>query len=194
MYKNRSNPVYYILTNIISLDTVDFTECDPMLRITTLWFSESMSPLSETDDIVQMFFSIHNSWGIVTSFISHSTKSVPSTLSVSKWNLQILLLNINASFLCIKNDFQLNRPVILRIFSSKWELIATVSKLTFYRSIWWIEYTVKRLQKSVQGKIGKFMSKLCHALIRQNFALKLFKVKAFWKQIEKKWAFHWKNY
>ena len=34
------------------------------------------------------------------------------------------------------------RPVILRIFSSKWELIATVSKLNFYQSIWWIEYTV----------------------------------------------------
>ena len=54
--QNRSNPVYYILTNIISLDTVDFTECDPMLRITTLWFSESMSPLSETDDIIQNDF------------------------------------------------------------------------------------------------------------------------------------------
>ena len=27
---------YYIPTNVISLDTVDFTECDPMLRITTL--------------------------------------------------------------------------------------------------------------------------------------------------------------
>ena len=87
-----------------------------------------------------------------------------------------------------------NRPVILRIFSSKWELIATVSKLSFYQSIWWIEYTVKSLQKSVQGKIGKFMSKLCHAIMRPNFALKLFKVKAFGKQIEKTWAFHWKKY
>ena len=86
------------------------------------------------------------------------------------------------------------RPVILRIFSLKWELIATVSKLSFYQSIWWIEYTVKSLQKSVQGKIGKFISKLCHAIMRQNFALKLFKVKAFWKHIEKTWAFHWKKY
>ena len=41
---------YYIPINVISLDTVDFTECDPMFRITTLWFSESISPLSETDD------------------------------------------------------------------------------------------------------------------------------------------------
>ena len=40
----------------ISLDTVDFTECDPMLRITTLWFSESISPLSETDDVVHNVF------------------------------------------------------------------------------------------------------------------------------------------
>ena len=43
---------YYIPINVLSLDTVDFTECDPMLRITTLWFSESISPLSETDDVV----------------------------------------------------------------------------------------------------------------------------------------------
>ena len=85
------------------------------------------------------------------------------------------------------------RPVILRIFSPKWELIATVSKLSFYQSIWWIEYTVKSLQKSMQGKIGKFMSKLCHAIMRQIFALKLFKVKAFWKQIEKHDYFIEKN-
>ena len=44
--------IYYIPINVISLDTVDFTECDPMLRITTLWFSEPISPLSETDDVV----------------------------------------------------------------------------------------------------------------------------------------------
>ena len=31
--------------------------------------------------------------------------------------------------------FQRVRPVILRIFSPKWELIATVSKLSFYQSI-----------------------------------------------------------
>ena len=49
-------PFYYIPTNVISLDTVDFTECDPMLRITTLWFSESVLPLSETDDIVHNVF------------------------------------------------------------------------------------------------------------------------------------------
>ena len=48
--------IYYIPTNVISLDTVDFTGCDPMLRITTLWFSESKSPLSETDDVVHNVF------------------------------------------------------------------------------------------------------------------------------------------
>ena len=48
--------IYYIPTNVISLDIVDFTECDPMLRITTLWFSESISPLSETDDVVHNVF------------------------------------------------------------------------------------------------------------------------------------------
>ena len=45
---------YYIPINILSLDTVDFTECDPMLRITTLWFSEFISPLSETDNLVHV--------------------------------------------------------------------------------------------------------------------------------------------
>ena len=70
-----------------------------MLRITTLWFSESISPLSETDDEVHNM-SMHNAWGIVKSFKLHSTKSVPINLSLSKWNLQILLLNINASVIC----------------------------------------------------------------------------------------------
>ena len=50
------NSFYYIPINVIILDTVDFTECDPMLRITTLWFSESISPLSETDDVVHNVF------------------------------------------------------------------------------------------------------------------------------------------
>ena len=46
--------------NVITLDTADFTECDPMLRITTLWFSESILPLSKTDEVVHNVFSIHN--------------------------------------------------------------------------------------------------------------------------------------
>ena len=37
----------------------------------------------------------------------------------------------------------------------------------------------------MQGKIGKFMSKLCYAIKRHNVALKPFKVKASLKQIEK---------
>ena len=44
--------IHYIPINVISLDTVDVTKCEPMLRITTLWFSESISPLSKTDDEV----------------------------------------------------------------------------------------------------------------------------------------------
>ena len=67
---------YYIPINVLSLDTVDFIECDPMLRITTLWFSESISPLSETDDVIHNVFLNTNAWGIVTSFISHRTKYV----------------------------------------------------------------------------------------------------------------------
>ena len=47
---------YYIHINILSVDTVDFPECDPMLRITKMWFSESISPLSETDDVVHNVF------------------------------------------------------------------------------------------------------------------------------------------
>lgn len=34
------------------LDTVNFTECDPISRITTQWVSDSVSPLSDTDDVV----------------------------------------------------------------------------------------------------------------------------------------------
>ena len=40
--KIEGDMFYHIPTNVFSLDTVDFTECDPMLRITTLWFSESI--------------------------------------------------------------------------------------------------------------------------------------------------------
>ena len=39
-----------------------------LLRITTLWFSESISALSKTDDIAHNVFPKHNAWGIVTSF------------------------------------------------------------------------------------------------------------------------------
>ena len=56
IYTTHLNVFYYIPINILSLDTVDFTECDPMRRITTLWFSESISPLSETDDVVHNVF------------------------------------------------------------------------------------------------------------------------------------------
>ena len=108
VYSPSNNVFNYIPINILSLDTVDFKECDPMLRITTLWFSESISPLSETDDIVHNVFLNTNAWGIVMLFISHRTKYVQSTLSVSKWSLQIQLLSINASFWCILNDFHLN--------------------------------------------------------------------------------------
>ena len=50
------NGLYYIPSNVITIDTVDFTECDQMLWITTLWFSESISPLSETDEVVHNVF------------------------------------------------------------------------------------------------------------------------------------------
>ena len=56
LYYISCMPFYYIPINFISLDTVDFTECDLMLRITTLWFSESISPLSETVDVVHNVF------------------------------------------------------------------------------------------------------------------------------------------
>ena len=84
---------YYIPINVLSLDTVDFTDCDPMLRITTLWFSESISPLSETDDVVHNVFLHTNAWGVVTSFISHRTNYVQSTSSVTNPTP-----SINASF------------------------------------------------------------------------------------------------
>ena len=71
--------LYYIPINVLSLDTVDFTECDPMLQITTLWFSESISPLSETDDVVHNVFL--NTQGMRYCDVVHIApyKSVPST-------------------------------------------------------------------------------------------------------------------
>ena len=57
VYVYHISTIYYIPINVIGLDTVDFTEFDPMLRITTLWFSESISPLSGTDDVVHNVFS-----------------------------------------------------------------------------------------------------------------------------------------
>ena len=58
--------IYYIglpinLINVPSFDTVDLTECDPTLRITSLWFSESISPLSETDDVLHKQSSLSTS-------------------------------------------------------------------------------------------------------------------------------------
>ena len=47
-------------------------------------FSESISPLSETDDIVHNVFLNTNAWGIVRSFISLRAKYVQSTLSFFK--------------------------------------------------------------------------------------------------------------
>ena len=91
---------------------------------TTLWFSESISPLSETDDVVHNVFLNTNAWGIVTSFISSRTKYVQSTLSVSKWSLHIILLSINASFWCILNDFQL--ITLLRGYSTQEKIITMV--------------------------------------------------------------------
>ena len=44
--------IYYIPINDPCFDTVDFTECDLIFRITTLWFSDFLSPLSETDDVI----------------------------------------------------------------------------------------------------------------------------------------------
>ena len=51
--------VYYVPINVISLDTFDFKECDEVMRTKTLWFSESISPLSETEEVV------HNVYGTV---------------------------------------------------------------------------------------------------------------------------------
>ena len=51
VYVNKYN-LYYIPINVISPYTFDFIECNLMLQITTLWFSESLSLLSETVDVV----------------------------------------------------------------------------------------------------------------------------------------------
>ena len=38
MYGNETKIIYYIPINVISIDTVDFKECDPLLRITACGF------------------------------------------------------------------------------------------------------------------------------------------------------------
>ena len=60
----------FININDPSVDTVKFPECDPTFWITTLWFSESVSPLSETDDVtmhqrnvfVESIYCVHQKW------------------------------------------------------------------------------------------------------------------------------------
>lgn len=48
-------PIELLYTHQFALlDTVNSTECDPIFWITTLWFSDSVSPLSETDDVVHI--------------------------------------------------------------------------------------------------------------------------------------------
>jgi hypothetical protein len=47
----NKNLLSYIPIYDPCLDTVDFIECDLIFRITTLSFSDSVSPLSETDDV-----------------------------------------------------------------------------------------------------------------------------------------------
>ena len=76
--------IYYIPINVISLDTVDFTECDPMLRITTLWFSESISPLAETDDVVHNVFFQYKCMRYCDVVHIIPYKYVPYNLSFSK--------------------------------------------------------------------------------------------------------------
>ena len=101
MYLTLRIYIYYIPINVISLNTVDFIECDPMLRITTLWLSEYITPLLSWWRRTQCFSQYtmhevlrHHSYGTVQICTKY-------TLSVSKWSLQILLLNINASLWCI---------------------------------------------------------------------------------------------
>ena len=72
MYKNRSNPVYYILTNVISLDTVDFKEFDAMLWITTLWFSESRAAFK----IVVASLEARGVFKILACFLHHNNSKV----------------------------------------------------------------------------------------------------------------------
>ena len=59
--KTVGDMIYHIPINVISLDTVDFTECYQMLWITTLKLSESISPLSETDNVLHNVFFLKRS-------------------------------------------------------------------------------------------------------------------------------------
>ena len=50
------NSFYYIPINVIILDIVDFTECEPMLRITTQFFWIHLTPLWNWWRSTQCFF------------------------------------------------------------------------------------------------------------------------------------------
>lgn len=51
--------LHFIITNQFSSpDTVKFTQCDPFLKIATLWVSDSTSPFPETDDVVHNKYSV----------------------------------------------------------------------------------------------------------------------------------------
>ena len=127
--------LYYIPTNVISLDTVDFTECDPMLRITTLWFSESKSPLSETDDVVHNVFL--NTQCIRYCDVIHIAEFKICTKYFISFEMKprILLLNINASSWCFKNDFQLKS--LLRVYSTHRKI--TCINISFENKCWTVD-------------------------------------------------------
>ena len=79
--------IYYIPTNVIGLDTVNFTECDPMLRITTLWFTPLWNWWRSTQCFSQYtmhevlwrhsYRTIQNLYQVLTLFQNDAYKSYP---------------------------------------------------------------------------------------------------------------------
>ena len=104
---------YYIPIIVNSFDTVDFTVIF-WIHITPFWnWWCNMQCFSQC--------TLHE----VTSFISHSTKICTKYL----WNLQILLLNINASFWCILNYFQIKTSI--RVYNTIEKIAIVVFKMCF---------------------------------------------------------------
>ena len=87
-----------------------------------LCFSESISPLSETDDVVFLNISQYTMHEVLRR---HSYN-----LYQVLWNLQILLLNMNTSFWCIKNDLQLK--ISLRVYNTHRKINDISLKMFFF--------------------------------------------------------------
>lgn len=51
--------ILYIIINFSFFDTINFTECGPIFRITTLWVFKSISPSSKSNNVCTINYVYH---------------------------------------------------------------------------------------------------------------------------------------